>query len=95
MRLFLYCIGSIVVSAFVHVVYYKTAIQQVNRVGCIMEQERLDDVVEILPECVWMIYASTLVPILNMIAAYFFSRLIQKLENMYDDELRSVLISEL
>ena len=48
MRFLLYSIGSIAVSAFVHVVYYKTAIQQVNRVGSIMVEERIYDVVEIL-----------------------------------------------
>ena len=93
MRFLLYSIGSIAVSAFVHIVYYKTAIQQVNRVGNIMEEECIYDVVEILPDCVKMVYASTMIPVVNMVLAFFFSKLIQKLERMKDDdELRRVLV---
>ena len=92
-NLWLFCIGSIAVSAIVHVIFYRTAINQMIRVCIILNKLGVFDVVEALPRCINFIYASTLIPIVNMGLAFFFSMLLNKIERLQDEQLTKALIN--
>lgn len=88
-----FALGSILVCVLVHAIYYKVTKQQFSRMGNVLADERMYDVIEILPECINFVYATTLIPGINMMVCFFFSRFINKLELMEsDEELKELLI---